>query len=326
MTFRDALQRIEAILTWMRRPSLMPMLMVVALGACGGESVAGGSSATTSPGNELPSASSRPAPSHLPSMPTASLSAPATVSATASPKGAIEIGSIASVATSDLRVRSRPEVSDASKKLAPLLQSGQALFIVDGPVSGSGYRWYLVQPLGGPIDNGSLPFGWVAEGDKTGVPWLEPGGFHCPNAPTTFNEFASIEPIVALACFGRKPLTFPARIADPEATCGTDVGWTIEPEWLGSTCSHPKYLVFDAKSKDNYFDSVIEPSLDTSGLRPGTEEKDWIRVNLTGSFDHPAASTCQGKVTEASAAPPPERDEIILSCRSRFVITAIERA
>ena len=283
------------------------------------------------PGSIVPveqPASIAPSPSRAPQLPASPTPGPtATKAAIAAPSPSVEIknGSIATVVTDDLRVRSRPEVSDASKKLRPLLQRGQALYIVNGPVAGSGYRWYQVQPLGGPIDNDSPPFGWVAAGDKTGDPWIQAGGYPCPKTPTTFREFVAIDDhVAALACFGRKPLSFPARVAEPEATCGVDIGWTVEPEWLGSTCSHPAYLVFDATTKDDDFDSIIEPNLDTSGLRPGPEEKDWIPVNVTGSFDHPASSTCRVRVTEGTP-PLPSSDEIILSCRARFVITALER-
>lgn len=68
------------------------------------------------------------------------------------PPAVLKLGSIATVVSDGLRVRSRPEVSDDSKKLEPLLQRGDHVFVVKGPVAGSGYRWYEVQPLGDPGD------------------------------------------------------------------------------------------------------------------------------------------------------------------------------
>src|SRR4029078_2209875 len=44
----------------------------------------------------------------------------------------------------DLRVRSRPEVSDESMKYEPLLERGDALYVLDGPVEGSGYSWFNI--------------------------------------------------------------------------------------------------------------------------------------------------------------------------------------
>jgi hypothetical protein len=233
---------------------------------------------------------------------------------------------MATVVTDDLRVRSRPEVSEASKKLDPLLQRGQPLFVVKGPVVGSGYHWYQVQPLGGAqtFPNG-LPFGWVAAADKTGERWINGGGFDCPGVPRTFAGFFELEPLTWVACVGRKSITVPARLADPEATCGVDAGWTIAPEWLASTCPHPKFIVFDPKTNVNSFYSVIDPGLDTRAFRPGPETKDFIAVNVTGHFDDKAATKCKGMTTEPGVVVEMGRDEIVTSCRAIFVITGIKR-
>ena len=51
------------------------------------------------------------------------------------------------VTANDLRVRSKPGVSDDSKKLEPLLQPGDVVVVLDGPVQASGYDWYLVQAI-----------------------------------------------------------------------------------------------------------------------------------------------------------------------------------
>jgi len=216
-------------------------------------------------------------------------------------------------------------VSGASKKLDPLLQSGQPVFVVKGPIAGSGYHWYEVQPLGGAQTFPRLPFGWVAAADKTGEPWISGGGFVCPTTPKTFAAFFALEPLAWVACFGRKSMTFPARLADPEATCGVDIGWTVTPDWLASTCPQPKFIVFDPKSNENSIYSVIDPGLDTSAFRPGPEMKEWIAVNVTGHFDHKAAPTCKGISTEPTVAVPIGRDEIITGCRATFVITGIKR-
>ena len=66
----------------------------------------------------------------------------------------------------DLRVRSLPEVSDASAKLSPLLRDGDALYVIGGPVAGSGYDWYEIHaPRTGLT-------GWVAAASKEGEEWM----------------------------------------------------------------------------------------------------------------------------------------------------------
>ncbi len=298
------------------------LLWTPLLAACGssGPSIASASPAqsigqSTAP-STIPSQAQSPSPS-LPTAPSPSTKAP--------PAAKLTVGSIATVVTDDLRVRSRPEVSDASKKLVPLLQHGQDLFVVKGPVAGSGYRWYEVQPVGGARTDPGGPFGWVAVADKAGEPWIKGGGFVCPATPKTFDAFVALEPLEWVACFGRKSMTFPARLADPEATCGVDIGWTITPDWLASTCPHPEFIVFGPKVNGDSFDSVIDPGLDTSAFRPGPEMKDWIAVTVTGHFDHKAAPKCKGISTEPGVAVPIGRDEIITSCRATFVITGLKR-
>jgi hypothetical protein len=240
----------------------------------------------------------------------------------------IPVDSIGVVVTNDLRVRSKPEVSDTSARLTPLLQDGQQVFILDGPVDGSGYRWYLVAPFGGP-DTQAGPFGWVAAADKNGDPWLGAGSIDCPAMPSTFASFASLAPIwqpaaVALACFDGRSVSFPARMMRPEATCGAAIGWTIEPEWLGGTCTHPEFVVGDPSgSSGDFRDAVIAPGVDTSPFDPGFVPEEAIDVVLTGQWDHPAAKDCAIVVTEPDTTPEISAEEAVLTCRSQFVITGI---
>lgn len=87
----------------------------------------------------------------------------------------------AAVAVTDrLRVRSLPEVSEESTKLEPVLRDGDSLYVVEGPVHGSGYRWYRVYAPRVGLN------GWVAWADKTGAPWIEPRPLHC--APSASDD------------------------------------------------------------------------------------------------------------------------------------------
>jgi hypothetical protein len=105
-----------------------------------------------------------------------------------------------------------------------------------------------------------------------------------------------------------------------------DVGWTIEPEWLGTTCRHPEFLFLDQSgSMDEYRDAVIAPGVDTSGYDPGVVPDEGIDVVLTGQWDHPAARDCEVVVTVPEADPEvTSAEQAVLACRSEFVITGIE--
>jgi hypothetical protein len=305
--------------------SWMAVRRVLALAVCLGLAACGGTTASVSPTPQAAMAMPSPGRTLTPTPIATPVAQTPKPKPEPKPTAELTVGSIATVVTDDLRVRSRPEVSDASEKLVPLLERGQQVFVVKGPVKGSGYRWYEVQPIRQGIDN-AVPFGWIAAADKSGVPWIEFDGFDCPKSPTTFAAFVALEPLVWVACFGRESITFPARLGNPEATCGSEPGWTITPEWLGSTCSHPEFLVWDVETRNDYFNSVIAPDLDTSAFRPGFEPKDWTRVKLTGQFDHKAATDCKGISTEVGVEVEMDRDEIVTSCRATFVITGLERS
>ena len=294
------------------------LILCLGLVGCGGSTPSAGPTGQATIATASPALTLTPTPLATPLAPT-----PAP-KPTPKPSPQVKVGSVARVVTDGLRVRSRPEVSDISEKLEPLLHRGQDVFVVKGPVAGSGYRWYEVQPLENRVIDNPAPFGWVAAEDKAGDSWLKGGGFSCPKSPTTFDAFVALEPLAWVACFGRKSITFSAWLADPEATCGVEPGWTITPDWLASTCPQPAFIVVDRESDDSYL-SVIDPGLDTRAFRPGPEMKNWIAANVTGHFDHKAAPTCKGISTEPGVKVPMGRDEIITGCRATFVITGIKR-
>jgi hypothetical protein len=72
-----------------------------------------------------------------------------------------------------LRVRSLPEISDASIKYEPLLPLGSQVHVMEGPTLGNGYVWYHVTAAGGRADTVGHPIsGWVAAAGKDGERWL----------------------------------------------------------------------------------------------------------------------------------------------------------
>ena len=74
-----------------------------------------------------------------------------------------------------VRVRSLPEISDASIKYEPLLRLGTKVTILDGPVLGNGYAWYHVRvPVSTRGVTVTQPItGWVAAAGLDGERWLK---------------------------------------------------------------------------------------------------------------------------------------------------------
>jgi hypothetical protein len=113
---------------------------------------------------------STPEESALPAPPTSIPEpSPVDLGPEVSQPGDLQVGSIAEVVVTGLRVRTAPTVDDAvSAKLEPLLSNGIRLEILEGPVRADDYDWYLVQAVGLPHR------GWVAASDHDGEAWIEP--------------------------------------------------------------------------------------------------------------------------------------------------------
>ena len=122
-------------------------------------------------------------PSLVPPSPSAGHGSPSLTPSSASSPSALPtpttpadpfLGQVAVTVTPDLRVRSQPWVGEGSIRYEPLLPMGTELKVLDGPVEGSGYLWYQVDPLGFTLDGPG--YGWVAMAGKDGEPWIALAG------------------------------------------------------------------------------------------------------------------------------------------------------
>jgi hypothetical protein len=279
------------------------MVAVILVSAC-----TSGVASTPSPS---PSAvAAPPSPTAVP-VPTPEPSASPSTSAT----GTFATDSFAVTISDDLRVRSRPEVSEASKQFTPLLPLGTRLFVAAGPVKGSGFDWYLVVPKGD-----GLPAGWVAAG-RVDDPWIGTTAVACPADPTRASELGGQihdDPLLALTCLGGSTFTFDALLGSYEAQCGVepccdlvDIRACINDAWLIDPSTR---FVFDKELP------VVFDGIDPATLPMYTFDAP-IRVRASGRLDHPFASGCaptaegldQGVIAELG----------VLRCRSKFVLTSI---
>jgi hypothetical protein len=224
----------------------------------------------------------------------------------------------------DLRVRSLPEVSDASVKYKPLLDKGDALYVISGPVEGSGYGWYEVYaPRIGLT-------GWVAVAAKTGEPWIEPVPVHCTIGASHEKIVDQVgQDLMHLVCYSGVELSGTYRLApykqplEFELTC-PDQEWIREPAWLNTPLScfydfgpdHP-----DTGGYDLPAGGVLHPSLaDAPGELLDTHP-DGLLVTVTGQLDHPDSRGCTPNGTD-----PILFSRVPLMCRATFVITELRPA
>jgi hypothetical protein len=211
---------------------------------------------------------------------------------------------VQTLADAGLRMRSKPSTDADSYKYEPLLALGAPLVILDGPVSGSGYEWYVVAPLSAA----GAPYGWVASASREGEPWIEPAEFSCPAAPTTMRELIDLPPGVGVACFPNTPITVRARLL----SCNCDIdGPGYEPSWFGVGSGDLLVEPDRTSAQVGDHDSMLL-TLDPAGAHPDTLPVGEV-VELTGVYDHPAASSCT-VITDTN--PEPSQD-----CRLRFVVT-----
>ena len=231
---------------------------------------------------------------------------------------------IARVLTDDLLVRSAPGTGSASAKLRPLLDTGQQVFVLDGPVSASGYDWYLVQPLGS-----NAPAGWVAAASRSGEKWLGAASITCPPVPD-LAALASMDPHLALACNGHQEITLTARLGVDDGLVCPDspplLLWTYEPSWFDPCSMLPSLTPLEGEPDPGFFRVRLDPAIEGETLSVfGGDLENWTTVEVTGQYDHPAARICRVKA-DADSEQPPRPEVVVLGCRSEFVVTSIHVA
>jgi hypothetical protein len=283
-------------------------LVLAAVSACAGATATphGGELESSDPATSTPAVTAAGPSSPVPS------DATQTAGPTAN-AGVLRPGMTAVTLAEGIRLRSLPETGDVSIKYQPLLPAGTKLYVVDGPVSASGYEWIRVVPISFEArhpEGWGEPDGWLAVSSREGDPWVTAAAIDCPAAPTGVAELR-LGMGERLACFGGVPITFQARLV----RCDCDIdGPAIEPGWF-----MPSDLVLiDPTASDNPVDMdratllALDPAADVHDPLPVDR-----LVEVTGMFDHPAAAAC--RVGGFDTPPEPS-----LECRFFFTVTSLK--
>jgi hypothetical protein len=227
-------------------------------------------------------------------------------------------GSPAVTVTDNLRVRSAPEISDASARL-DLLDPGTGLVILDGPVVRSGYVWYQIAVPSMRSSDSGMVGGWVAAGSKTGEPWLGDDATPCPSSGAlTFDQFADLASADTVhrlpRCLGREGLANEVSVdARMRLECFTGPG--PASSWLGEP---PSTLVLSGL--DGGQGEVVAVAQDpTFGLSCGAPASG-LHYHVVGHFDDAAAGDCRSDAASLGGDPQLAIDLAILDCRTKFVI------
>jgi hypothetical protein len=217
----------------------------------------------------------------------------------------------AAVTTTDgLRVRSKPVVDDTSERFNPLLASGTRLFVLQGPVAGSGYDWYQVVAPGVSRSGGGPMVGWVAVASKTGQAWAKPLPLACPASDglVSLVDLARVATGAVsdggLSCFGGRTITTRATLrADCDQSRTTSgVDWLARP-------SAASMVMTDGGAT---FTGRISPE-NVVAMCAIAGDASW---NVEGHFDDPDSSACG-----VGSATDPAVIAARYECRTNFVVT-----
>lgn len=225
----------------------------------------------------------------------------------------------ATTTTPGLRVRSLPLVDVTSERYAPLLDQGTRLFVLGGPVIGSGYDWYRVVAPAVTRSDGQPMSGWVAVADKTGEIWAKDLDLGCPSA-TGLVQLADLQrlaggptPDGGLSCFRGTTITTRANVhldcSHVDSGSADRRDWIVSPAW-------PSFVMTDGSAT---FDGRVAPALvaSTCNLVPEAQDQTW---NVEGHFADADAQSCA-----PSGASEPAALAASYRCSTVFVVTMTSR-
>jgi hypothetical protein len=238
-------------------------------------------------------------------------------------------GSLAVVTADGLRIRHGPRLT---AEAYGVLQRGASVYVMDGPRTLDGWRWYLVSPGDGiPASaDGDIwgQLGWVVSGEDA-TPFLEAQPVTCADA-AAYRDLAHLTTVPRwerLQCAAGQQLIFEGVLCtlqgdDPCATvegCSYIDAAPLVPTWLSYTC-HGLAASPDAVSLPIHIRG--EHHVDLS-------HPHGIRVRVIGHFDDPEAMTCEDQTPVAGVPwlwqPPVLREARVTACREAFVVDSLQR-
>jgi hypothetical protein len=186
---------------------------------------------------------------------------------------------------------------------------GTRIFVVSGPETVDGIDWYLVQ---WPPTRSYVPvLGWLPA-KVDGRPQAETVEPHCEASPT-LAELVAMAWGERLLCYGNDPITLSRAIV-----AGDEAAFEVDgtPDWLAEDSDLRLYGEDGPSGMGGSMPIHVDPA---SGLSLPTG----VLLEVTGHFDHPAASACTRSFVDdhAEGLVPEDPSAQVLRCRENFVVT-----
>jgi hypothetical protein len=268
-----------------------------------------------------------------PTEPAASAAAQASVAAPSQSAEAATFppDTYARVLPEELIFHTKPGLTDEDEPFELVLIGGDDVLVLDAPTTVDGVDWYPVTPAADVLGGGAYDVGWIPAVGEGGVPTIEPRTVDCPPLPATdvdlMGYFGNDHMYYEITCWRNTPITFQARLGTGTSRCEEEQDWTWDPGWLGTCRGAPHSLApVDVEFADiSWFYPSWQPGVDLGiAPEPGTEFADQPIVEITGTFDHPAARTCRNRLLdEDSTVPEPDPVRTVFLCRVLFVVTSM---
>lgn len=306
--------------------------IVLVLAACAGPSggASPSSSGAVSGPVSAPAASAAPASAGTESSP--SMEASSSASARALP-----VDTLARTTVEGLAVRAEP--TTAAERLA-VLEAGERVYLVRGPVGADGHPWFLVAPAEDRISTDcsdetstalvcATEIGWVAAASADGDAWLETVDPGCP-AQRDAEAFLGLEPAERLACAGDGEWRLVAYLAPSTEGRGCFPVWLVDPGWLDGACNflypQPVERAFDTDTSLQVFVPPELGSCGPEGCPFDSLKGSWVEI--VGQLDHPAAQECtmvlNSSIDGEPPYPPIGPELTVFNCRLNFVVNDLQ--
>ncbi|HEY0443575.1 MAG TPA: hypothetical protein VGC90_05075 [Candidatus Limnocylindrales bacterium] len=202
------------------------------------------------------------------------------------------------------------------QQLDSTIALGDGWLVIDPSDPPGATKLWALRPAGA-ADSVAAPTGSI-DAPASAIPAAPTGALsphhQCPAGAVTPATLIALDPHDRAACYGSRPLTFRAWLADPGEGWG-GICPEQAPAWLQLCVLAPWWLATGRSSKA-HLDAVQSPG--ATGNLKGVGR--WATV--TGHFDDPASGSCRPVGITAVFEPP--RAVFVLECREQFVVTRLD--